>query len=228
MPPPTIRTSSSRSALIIMYGLRAEAMPAFPFGRSSLRATSHIEFRLAEYSKMAEQPPQQQKDENGRHTAPTQLRCTISSCQTTQNLAHRSSMRCDNSSTWGAPMHISYSIAGDGGQDGHDPGNQTAGMKRLTCNWPSQAGQPMSARSRRILEDVAMQRHASVLVSASFLALLVAAGTADAAALQNNARSRQQAAADSVRAAHVLNRLTFGSRPGDMERVLSMGIDRWI
>ena len=30
------------------------------------------------------------------------------------------------------------------------------------------------------------------------------------------------------RAAHVLNRLTFGPRPGDVERVLAVGIDRWI
>ncbi len=29
-------------------------------------------------------------------------------------------------------------------------------------------------------------------------------------------------------AAHALNRLTFGSRPGDVERVLRMGLDRWI
>jgi hypothetical protein len=31
-----------------------------------------------------------------------------------------------------------------------------------------------------------------------------------------------------ARAVHVLNRLTFGPRPGDVERVLDMGIDRWI
>jgi uncharacterized protein (DUF1800 family) len=33
---------------------------------------------------------------------------------------------------------------------------------------------------------------------------------------------------DSVRATHVLNRLTFGARPGDLDRVLSMGIEKWI
>ena len=34
--------------------------------------------------------------------------------------------------------------------------------------------------------------------------------------------------ADSARALHVLNRLTFGPRPGDVERVLQMGVDQWI
>ena len=30
------------------------------------------------------------------------------------------------------------------------------------------------------------------------------------------------------RAIHALNRLTFGPRPGDVDRVLAMGVDRWI
>jgi uncharacterized protein (DUF1800 family) len=30
------------------------------------------------------------------------------------------------------------------------------------------------------------------------------------------------------RAVHVLNRLTFGARPGDVERVTAMGVDKWI
>src|ERR1700748_3375218 len=30
------------------------------------------------------------------------------------------------------------------------------------------------------------------------------------------------------RAVHVLNRLTFGPRPGDVGRVMQMGIDKWI
>ncbi len=31
-----------------------------------------------------------------------------------------------------------------------------------------------------------------------------------------------------ARAAHVLNRLTFGPRPGEVDRVVALGIDRWI
>ena len=30
------------------------------------------------------------------------------------------------------------------------------------------------------------------------------------------------------RAVHALNRLTFGPRPGDVERVAQMGVDKWI
>ena len=30
------------------------------------------------------------------------------------------------------------------------------------------------------------------------------------------------------RAAHALNRLTFGPRPGDVEQVMAVGVDRWI
>jgi len=33
---------------------------------------------------------------------------------------------------------------------------------------------------------------------------------------------------DARRANHVLNRLTFGPRPGDVDRIRAMGIDPWI
>jgi len=36
------------------------------------------------------------------------------------------------------------------------------------------------------------------------------------------------AATDEQRAIHALNRLTFGPRPGDVQRVMAMGVDRWI
>ena len=41
-----------------------------------------------------------------------------------------------------------------------------------------------------------------------------------------NVTAREQTADQQVR--HVLNRLAFGARPGDVERVRSMGVDRWI
>jgi len=37
-----------------------------------------------------------------------------------------------------------------------------------------------------------------------------------------------QAMDESKRAQHALNRLTFGARPGDAERVQAMGVERWI
>ncbi len=42
------------------------------------------------------------------------------------------------------------------------------------------------------------------------------------------ARTVPATQSDSLRAAHVLNRLTFGARPGDLETVMAMGVDRWI
>ena len=45
-------------------------------------------------------------------------------------------------------------------------------------------------------------------------------------------KKKQNAAAlemdEHKRVFHALNRLTFGPRPGDAERVKSMGIDKWI
>src|ERR1700691_3947768 len=35
-------------------------------------------------------------------------------------------------------------------------------------------------------------------------------------------------AGDRKRALHALNRLTFGPRPGDVQRVMAMGVDKWI
>jgi uncharacterized protein (DUF1800 family) len=50
-------------------------------------------------------------------------------------------------------------------------------------------------------------------------AVLMAAGAASAAAPAPDARAQ---------ALHVLNRLAFGPRPGDVERVADMGVQRWI
>src|SRR5258706_2204434 len=68
------------------------------------------------------------------------------------------------------------------------------------------------------------------------LALLVAAGLSTQVAL---CRKKDRSAAGETmrmpmsmdahkRAVHALNRLTFGPRPGDVERVTQMGIDKWI
>src|SRR5579884_2685627 len=41
-------------------------------------------------------------------------------------------------------------------------------------------------------------------------------------------KSASQPLTDQERALHALNRLTFGPRPGDVDRVLAMGVDNWI
>jgi hypothetical protein len=45
-------------------------------------------------------------------------------------------------------------------------------------------------------------------------------------ALTNPTPARAQT--DAVRAAHVLHRLAFGPRPGEIQRVADMGVNRWI
>ncbi|HTK95159.1 MAG TPA: DUF1800 family protein [Terriglobales bacterium] len=63
--------------------------------------------------------------------------------------------------------------------------------------------------------------------------LTLAAGALLAADKKRSKRADLQAAGpkqmdDSRRALHALNRLTFGPRPGDVEQVERMGVDRWI
>ena len=42
------------------------------------------------------------------------------------------------------------------------------------------------------------------------------------------AQAPANSAAERARAVHVLNRLSFGPRPGEVDRVLALGVDRWI
>src|SRR5215472_9740909 len=78
---------------------------------------------------------------------------------------------------------------------------------------------PLSARSMTL----ARPRFAPV---ALFCALSVMVGCVSLGRL-NAARDRGQLT-ESERVAHVLSRLTFGARPGDVQRVSSIGVDRWI
>ncbi len=65
-------------------------------------------------------------------------------------------------------------------------------------------------------------------------ALLVAAGLTTQLALGHKKDKPAEATTtpmhmdDHKRAVHTLNRLTFGPRPGDVERVTQMGVDKWI
>ncbi|MFN2599303.1 MAG: DUF1800 domain-containing protein, partial [Pyrinomonadaceae bacterium] len=65
--------------------------------------------------------------------------------------------------------------------------------------------------------------------SASALALALFVGTLPAVGAQTRARATAaQKMSEDQRVAHVLNRLAFGARPGDAERVRRMGADKWI
>ncbi len=64
---------------------------------------------------------------------------------------------------------------------------------------------------------------ASLTVSASLLL------AADRKHRHDNKKSAEAARMDQrERAIHALNRLTFGPRPGDVEKVMAMGVDKWI
>ena len=75
-----------------------------------------------------------------------------------------------------------------------------------------------------------MTSNRSITTIAALLALACAPATtqdiARTAAPESMALEREQTADQQVR--HVLNRLAFGARPGDVERVRSVGVDRWI
>jgi uncharacterized protein (DUF1800 family) len=78
----------------------------------------------------------------------------------------------------------------------------------------------------RRLNSVAGAARSSV---AAALALsLVVALLAPLAGAQTRAASKARKMSDEQRAAHVLNRLAFGARPGDFERVRKMGVDKYV
>ena len=66
------------------------------------------------------------------------------------------------------------------------------------------------------------------------IAVLVALSTLGAAAFVQHALAHKNKPASATpmdeqkRALHALNRLAFGPRPGDVERVAAMGVDKWI
>jgi uncharacterized protein (DUF1800 family) len=63
-------------------------------------------------------------------------------------------------------------------------------------------------------------------VVAMALAACAPATTTDPMRIMAPSESREQTADQQV--AHALSRLTFGARPGDVQRVREMGVDRWI
>ena len=50
----------------------------------------------------------------------------------------------------------------------------------------------------------------------------------DFAIAKKDKRDHHQLTDEQKRALHALNRLAFGPRPGDVERVAAMGVDKWI
>lgn len=70
------------------------------------------------------------------------------------------------------------------------------------------------------------RRQPALLIALSTLALAVSVQFAIAG--KNRRDSTVNPADEKKRALHALNRLAFGPRPGDVERVAAMGVDKWI
>ena len=76
------------------------------------------------------------------------------------------------------------------------------------------------------------KRRTTALAAILTLAGLSASVQFASANKKDKKQDKQNSAAiqmdEQKRAVHVLNRLTFGPRPGDVERVAAMGVDKWI
>src|SRR6266568_2509283 len=83
--------------------------------------------------------------------------------------------------------------------------------------------------SRPDHEERSMQpgtRHFALLLLVSLVAFSVSEPVAIGKKKESSAMPGQMDARK--RAIHALNRLTFGPRPGDVERLMTMGVDSWI
>jgi uncharacterized protein (DUF1800 family) len=77
---------------------------------------------------------------------------------------------------------------------------------------------------RRPFSNVSMLRRAWALA----LSCAMLAGSMPIASAQMRAPAKSQKLTEDQRAAHVLNRLGFGARPGDVERVRRMGVEKYV
>src|SRR5688572_4671012 len=100
-----------------------------------------------------------------------------------------------------------------------------ADRHRSRQRYSARAGAAQGARARAWLTGLpaSLKGEAVMMRAWPLLAALVGAMQPSTALAQANVDASERA-----RAVHVLNRLTFGPRPGDVERVMEMGIDRWI
>src|SRR5882724_8626076 len=65
-------------------------------------------------------------------------------------------------------------------------------------------------------------------LAASLLLVAVLSGSASLLLAKSKAKKSEAQIDDSKRALHALNRLTFGPRPGDIDKVNALGVDKWI
>jgi len=68
----------------------------------------------------------------------------------------------------------------------------------------------------------------SIAKSAAFLLALSLVCAAPHVLARKKLAANDSGPSEQKRAVHALNRLTFGPRPGDVQQVMAMGVDRWI
>src|ERR1700728_5474940 len=68
----------------------------------------------------------------------------------------------------------------------------------------------------------------SIAKSSAFLLALSLVCAAPHVLARKKSAANDSGPSEQKRAAHALNRLTFGPRPGDVQQVMAMGVDRWI
>src|SRR5437879_9292661 len=73
-----------------------------------------------------------------------------------------------------------------------------------------------------------MRLNSRRLLVSSLLLLALCCGSASLLLAKSKKKQSTAQMDDSKRALHALNRLTFGPRPGDVEKVNAIGVDKWI
>src|ERR1700728_1310473 len=68
----------------------------------------------------------------------------------------------------------------------------------------------------------------SIAKSSAFLLALSLVCAAPHVLARKKSAANDSGPSEQKRAVHALNRLTFGPRPGDVQQVMAMGVDRWI
>ncbi len=79
---------------------------------------------------------------------------------------------------------------------------------------------------RSVLERCSFGKRALFLLCV--VALLISAGAVPQLLAKKKNKASDSGATEQKRAVQALNRLTFGPRPGDIQQVMAMGVDRWI
>ena len=103
----------------------------------------------------------------------------------------------------------------------------------MVCFFPRNGAIGSRDLERALFPGILMPRNrtkfAIFLLSLSLVSVILSCVVPHLLAAKREDRNEAPSgASDQRRALHALNRLTFGPRPGDVQRVMAMGVDQWI